>query len=114
MTRLRTVEPVIVFVGAMALFVLGTSVVLGRLAIRVERVGEQRWRIKPDYGAYPAFSGLVAIVAVVRGVHRLSKHGFAVARLLTPGPLKPTNFAAGVTTSGVVTLRSSRVAVCVQ
>jgi len=28
MTRLRTVEPVIVFVGAMALVVLGTSVVL--------------------------------------------------------------------------------------
>ena len=33
MTRIRTVEPVLVSVGIMALFVLGTGVVLVTLAI---------------------------------------------------------------------------------
>ncbi len=33
MTRIRTVEPVIVTVGIMVLFVLGTGVVLATLAI---------------------------------------------------------------------------------
>ena len=52
MTRLRTIEPVIVSFGAMAFLVLGTGAGAAYLDIRrIKDVGEQRWLIKPGCGA---------------------------------------------------------------